>query len=563
MTMSQQQMQGQPMIILGEDAQRMKDKSAQEHNIAAARAVAESVKSTLGPKGMDKMLVSSLGDITVTNDGVTILNEMDIDNPTAEMIVEVAETQEDEAGDGTTTAVAIAGELLKNAEDLLEQDIHPTAAIRGFTMASEEARDHVDDIALDVDREDEEMLQKVAETSMTGKGAEQHKGVLADLIVEGAQAVTVEADDGSVVVDLAFLDVETQTGQSAAESELLEGAVLDEDPLHENMPTDLDDADVLLVDSALELDEAEVDTQVSVNDPDQLQDFLEQEEKQLREMVDDIVDLGADVVLCQKGIDDMVEHYLAKEGILAARRVKKSDLEFLSEVIDAQIVSDLDAATAEQLGSANFDRDEDAELFYVEGTADVSHGVTLLLRGSTEHVVDELERGVNDALDVVTDTIISGQVLPGGGAPEVALARHLRDYADGVSGREQLAVEAFADALELVPRVLAENAGLDSIDTLVDLRAAHEGGDHQAGLNVFSGDVEDTFDAGVVEPAHVKRQAMASAAEAANLVLKIDDIISAGDLSTEGDGEEGGPGGPGGGMGGGMGGMGGGMGGMM
>ncbi|MFT4922365.1 MAG: thermosome [Haloarculaceae archaeon] len=563
MTMSQQQMQGQPMIILGEDAQRMKDKSAQEHNIAAARAVAESVKSTLGPKGMDKMLVSSLGDITVTNDGVTILNEMDIDNPTAEMIVEVAETQEDEAGDGTTTAVAIAGELLKNAEDLLEQDIHPTAAIRGFTMASEEARDHVDDIALDVDREDEEMLQKVAETSMTGKGAEQHKGVLADLIVEGAQAVTVEADDGSVVVDLAFLDVETQTGQSAAESELLEGAVLDEDPLHENMPTDLDDADVLLVDSALELDEAEVDTQVSVNDPDQLQDFLEQEEKQLREMVDDIVDLGADVVLCQKGIDDMVEHYLAKEGILAARRVTKSDLEFLSEVIDAQIVSDLDAATAEQLGSANFDRDEDAELFYVEGTADVSHGVTLLLRGSTEHVVDELERGVNDALDVVTDTIISGQVLPGGGAPEVALARHLRDYADGVSGREQLAVEAFADALELVPRVLAENAGLDSIDTLVDLRAAHEGGDHQAGLNVFSGDVEDTFDAGVVEPAHVKRQAMASAAEAANLVLKIDDIISAGDLSTEGDGEEGGPGGPGGGMGGGMGGMGGGMGGMM
>jgi len=551
-------MQGQPMIILGEDAQRMKDKSAQEHNIAAARAVAESVRSTLGPKGMDKMLVNSLGDIVVTNDGVTILDEMDIDNPTAEMVVEVAETQEDEAGDGTTTAVAIAGELLKNAEELLEQDIHPTAIMRGFDMASEQAREEVEDIAIDVDRDDEEILRKVAETSMTGKGAEQHKDVLAGLIVDAAQAVTVEADDGSVVVDLAFVDVETQTGRSAGESELLEGGVIDKDPVHEDMPTDFEDADVLLLDTALELDEAEVDTQVSVTDPSQLQTFLDQEEEELREMVDQIVDLGADVVLCQKGIDDMVQHYLAKEGILAVRRVKKSDIEFLTEVIDGAVVSDLESATAADLGSASFRRDADAELFYVEGTGEVTHGVTLLLRGSTEHVVDELERGVEDALDVVTDTIISGQVLAGGGAPEVELAGRLRDYADGVSGREQLAVESFADAIELVPRVLAENAGLDSIDALVDLRAAHEGGDQRAGLNVFTGDVEDTFEAGVVEPAHVKRQAMASATEAANLVLKIDDIISAGDLSTEGE-DEGGAGGPGGGMGG----MGGGMGGMM
>jgi thermosome len=558
--MSQQQMQGQPMIILGDDAQRMKDKSAQEHNISAARAVAESVRSTLGPKGMDKMLVNSLGDITVTNDGVTILEEMDIDNPTAEMIVEVAETQEDEAGDGTTTAVAIAGELLKNGEELLEQDIHPTAIMRGFDMASEKAREEVDEIAIDVDRDDEETLRKVAETSMTGKGAEQHKADLADLVVSGAQAVTVEADDGSVVVDLAFLDIETQTGRSAGESELLEGGVIDKDPVHEGMPTDFEAADVLLVDTALELDEAEVDTQVSVTDPNQLQTFLDKEEEQLREMVDQIVDVGADVVFCQKGIDDMVQHYLAKEGILAIRRAKKSDLEFLSEVIDAAIVSDLGAVSTADLGSASIRRDEDAELFYVEGAGDVSHGVTLLLRGSTEHVVDELERGVNDALDVVSDTIISGQVLPGGGAPEVELARRLRNYADSVSGREQLAIETFADSLELVPRVLAGNAGLDSIDTLVDLRAAHEEGDQRAGLNVESGDVEETFEAGIVEPAHVKRQAMASATEAANLVLKIDDIISAGDLSTEG--EEGDGGAPGGGMGG-MGGMGGGMGGMM
>ena len=558
--MSQQQMQGQPMIILGEDAQRMKDKSAQEHNISAARAVAESVRSTLGPKGMDKMLVTSLGDIVVTNDGVTILEEMDIDNPTAEMIVEVAQTQEDEAGDGTTTAVSIAGELLKNAEDLLEQDIHPTAIIKGFNMAAERARDEVDEIAVDIESDDHDVLRQIAETSMTGKGAEQHKEHLAELVVDAAQAVTVEADDGSTIVDLAFLKVETQTGRSAGDSELLNGAVIDKDPAHEDMPTDFEDAKTLLVDSALELDEAEADTQVSVTDPNQIQDFLDQEEKQLREMVDRIVDLGADVVFCQKGIDDMVQHYLAKEGILAVRRVKSSDIEFLREVLGADVVSDLSTATEEYLGEGSITRDEDEELFYVEGTGETVHGVTLLLRGSTEHVVDEIERGVQDALDVVGTAAGTGQALPGGGAPEVELARRLNDYADSVSGREQLAIEAFADSLEIIPRVLAENAGLDSIDTLVDLRAAHEGGEERAGLNVDNGEIEDTFEAGIVETANAKKQAVSSASEAANLVLKIDDIISAGDLSTEGEEDAGGPGG---GMGGGMGGMGGGMGGMM
>jgi thermosome len=555
--MSQRQMQGQPMIVLGEDAQRMKDESAQEHNITAARAVAESVRSTLGPKGMDKMLVTSLGDIVVTNDGVTILDEMDIDNPTAEMIVEVAETQEDEAGDGTTTAVAIAGDLLKNAEDLLEQDIHPTAIIKGFTMAAEKAREEIDDIAVSVDREDEEILRKVAETSMTGKGSEQHKEALAELIVEAARAVTVEADDGSYIVDLAFLDTETQTGRSAGNSELIQGAVLDKDPLHEDMPTEVE-GDFLLMDEPLELDEADVDTQISVTDPDQLQNFIAKEEEQLREMVDEIVDLGVDVVLCQKGIDDMVQHYFAKEGILALRRTKKSDLEFLREVVGANIVSDVEAAAAEDLGHGSIRLDADAGHYIVEGGED-GHGVTLLLRGSTDHVVDELERGVEDALDVVADTIAEGTVLAGGGAPEVEVGARLRDYADGVSGREQLAVEAFADALDVIPRTLAANAGMDAIDTLVDLRSAHDDGQVRAGLNVFSGEVEDTFEAGVVEPAHAKRQALSSAAEAANLVLKIDDIISAGDLSTEGDDEEGAPGG---GMGGGMGGMGG-MGGAM
>ncbi|WP_049944029.1 thermosome subunit beta [Haloarcula argentinensis] len=559
--MSQRQMQGQPMIILGEDSQRMKDKSAQEHNISAARAVAESVRSTLGPKGMDKMLVSSMGDVTVTNDGVTILSEMDIDNPTASMIVEVAETQEDEAGDGTTSAVAIAGELLKNAEDLLEQDIHPTAIIKGFNMAATQAKDELDDIATEVDPDDEELLKKVAETSMTGKGAELNKELLAQIIVDAVNAVTVEADDGSVVADLEYLNIETQTGSSAGNSELLEGAVIDKDPVHEEMPTEVDDADVLLVDTAIELDETEVDAQLSVDDPSQLQNFLDKEEEQLKQMVDQIADTGADVVFCQKGIDDMAQHYLAEKGILAVRRAKKSDIEFLKEVLGARIVSDLDSATAEDLGHGSVTRDDAEGLFYVEGSGEGAHGVTLLLRGSTDHVVDELERGVTDALDVVASTVANGSVLGGGGAPEVEVARRLRDYADSVEGREQLAIESFADALEIIPRTLAENAGLDSIDTLVDLRAAHEDGDVSAGLNVFSGDVENTLDTGVVEPAHAKRQAISSAAEAANLVLKIDDIIAAGELSTSG-GDEGGPGGPGGAPGG-MGGMGGGMGGMM
>jgi thermosome len=558
--MSQQQMQGQPMIILGEDAQRMKDKSAQEHNIAAARAVAESVRSTLGPKGMDKMLVNNLGDIVITNDGVTILEEMDIDNPTAEMVVEVAETQEDEAGDGTTTAVAIAGELLGEAEDLLDQDIHPTAIIKGYNMAADQAREEIDDISIDIDKDDTETLRQIAETSMTGKGAEQHKDVLSALTVEGCQAVTVEADDGSTIVDLAFLKTETQTGRSAGDSELLEGAVVDKNPVHDDMPTDVEDASCLLVDSALELEEAEVDTQVSVTDPDQIQDFISQEEEQLQELVDRIVATGADVVFCQKGIDDMVQHYLAKEGILAVRRVMKSDMEFLREVLGADIVSDLSTASADDLGHGSVTRDGDEGLFYVEGAGDGAHGVTLLLRGSTEHVVDELERGVEDALDVVGSAISTGQALPGGGAPEVEVAARLREYADSVSGREQLAIEAFADALEVVPRMLAENAGIDSIDTLVDLRAAHSEGEQRAGLNVVSGEIEDTFEAGVIETPGAKKQGVASASEAANLVLKIDDIISAGDLSTEGEEDAGGPGG---GMGGGMGGMGGGMGGMM
>ena len=554
-----QRMRSQPMIILGDDSQRVRDRDAQEHNIRAARAVAEAVRTTLGPKGMDKMLVDSMGDVTITNDGVTILKEMDIDNPTAEMIVEVAETQEDEAGDGTTTAVALAGELLKNAEELLEQEIHPTAIIRGFSLAADRAREEVDDIAERVDPDDTEITQKVAETTMTGKGTEVNREALAELVVEAVRAVTVEAEDGGSVVDLDYVNIETQTGRSAGDSELLNGAVISKDPVHDNMPTDVEDASIMLLGEPIEVEEANASAEISLSSPDQLQKFLDQEDNRLREKVNQIEEVGADVVFCQKGIDDLAQHFLAKKGILAVRRTKKSDIEFLKEVLGASIVSDLDSVSEADLGHGSIRRDDADELFYVEGEDDESHGVTLLIRGSTDHVVDELERGITDALDVVSQTISDGRVLAGGGAVEVELASRLRSYADSVDGREQLAVEAFADAFELVPRVLAENAGLDPIDTLVDLRAAHEGGEKRAGLNVFTGEVEDTFEAGIAEPAHAKAQAISSAAEAANLVLKIDDIIAAGDLSTSGDDDEGGA--PGGGGMGGMGGMAG-MGGM-
>ncbi|MFB6219309.1 MAG: thermosome subunit beta, partial [Halobacteriaceae archaeon] len=532
--MAQQMQGGIPMIVMGDDAQRVQDRDAQQYNIQAARAVAESVRSTLGPKGMDKMLVNDFGDVTITNDGVTILDEMEIDNPTAEMIVEVAETQEDEAGDGTTTAVAIAGELLKNAEDLLDQDIHPTAIIRGFNEAAERARDEIDDISRDVDPDDADLLRKVAETSMTGKGAEIDKEMLAELVVEAVRQIAVEEEDGSVTVNTKKIDIHTQRGRSVDESEVIRGAVVDKEPAHDDMPTDIEDARILLVNDSLEVGEADVDIDVSIESPDQLQSFIDKEDEELREMAEKIKSTGANVVFCQKGVDQPLQHYLAREGILCARRVLKGDMGMLSDVLGVDIVEDIDRATAEDVGHGSVEQDysgdiEDDYLFYVRSDDEGAEAVTLLLRGSTNHVVDELERGVEDALDVVAHTLSDGRVLPGGGAIEVELADRLRDYADSVSGREQLAVEAFADSLELVPRVLAGNAGLDAIDTLVDLRSAHEEGQESAGLDVETGEVSDSYEAGVVEPAHAKAQAVSSAAEAANLVLKIDDIISAGD----------------------------------
>ncbi len=561
-----QQMGNQPLIIMSEDSQRTSGKDAQSMNITAGKAVAESVRTTLGPKGMDKMLVDDSGGVVVTNDGVTILEEMDIEHPAANMIVEVAQTQEDEVGDGTTTAVVISGELLGKAEDLLDQDIHATILAQGYRQAAEKAKESLEEIAIDVDAGDTEILESIAATAMTGKGAENAKDTLSTLVVNAVQAVADE--DG---VDTDNIQLETVVGGSIDESELVEGVIIDKERVHENMPYAVEDADVALLDTAIEVPETELDTEVNVTDPDQLQQFLDQEEEQLKEYVDELDEAGADVVIAQKGIDDMAQHYLAQRGILAVRRAKKSTMKALSRATGGRIVSNIDDIEADDLGHAGSVAQKDVagdERIFVEDVEDAK-AVTMILRGGTEHVADEVERAIEDSLGVVSVTLEDGQVLPGGGAPEAHLALELRDFADSVGGREQLAVEAFADAIDVVPRTLAENAGLDPIDSLVDLRSQHDSGNHQVGLDAYTGDTVDMVEEGVVEPLRVKTQAVESATEAAVMILRIDDVIAAGDLKggATGDDDDGGaPGGPGGapgGMGGGMGGMGGGMGGMM
>jgi thermosome len=559
-------MGNQPLIVLSEDSQRTSGRDAQSMNITAGKAVAESVRTTLGPKGMDKMLVDSTGNVVVTNDGVTILKEMDIEHPAANMIVEVAETQEDETGDGTTTSVVIAGELLAKAEDLLEQDIHATILAQGYRQAAQKAKEILEDAAIEVDENDREYLAQVASTAMTGKGAENARDLLAELVVDAVLAVK---DDDEVDVD--NVKVEKVVGGSVEQSELVEGVIIDKERVHENMPYAVEDANIALLDTAIEVRETEIDAEVNVTDPDQLQQFLDQEEKQLKEMVDTLKEAGADVVFCQKGIDDMAQHYLAKEGILAVRRAKKSDMKRLARATGGTVVSNIDDITPEDLGFAGSVGQKDVggdERIFVEDV-DEAKSVTLILRGGTEHVVDEIERAIDDSLGVVRTTLEDGKVLPGGGAPETEVSLGLRDYADSVGGREQLAVEAFADAIDVIPRTLAENAGLDPIDSLVDLRSKHDGGATASGLDAYTGEVVDMEEDGVVEPLRVKTQAIESATEAAVMILRIDDVIAAGDLKgggTDDDDDEGGapggPGGMGGGMGG-MGGMGGGMGGMM
>lgn len=522
---------GQPIFILPEGTNRSVGRDAQRNNILAGKVLAETVRTTLGPKGMDKMLVDGLGDIVVTNDGVTILKEMDIEHPAAKMLVEVAKTQEDEVGDGTTTAVIIAGELLKKSESLLDQDIHPTIIAMGYRQAAEKAQEILDDIA--IDSVDEETLIKVAMTAMTGKGTEAAREPLAKLIVDAVQKV---AEDGAVDTD--NIKIEKKDGAVVEDSTLVEGVIVDKERVHPGMPSEVKDAKIALINSPLEVKETEVDAEIRITDPAQMQAFIEQEEKMVKDMVDKVAESGANVLFAQKGIDDLAQHYLSKAGILAVRRVKKSDIEKLARATGANVVTNLEDLTADDLGEAGIVEERKVsgeEMIFVEECS-VAKSVTLFVRGSTKHIVDEIVRAIEDAIGVVAATVEDDKVVAGGGAPEIAMAKKLKDYADSISGREQLAVNAFAEALEIVPKTLAENAGLDSIDSLVDLRAAHENS-AVMGLDVFTGKVADMKEAGVIEPKRVKKQAIQSASEAAEMILRIDDVIAS---SGKGDADMGG-----------------------
>jgi thermosome len=489
-------------------------------NIMAGKILAETVRTTLGPKGMDKMLVDGLGDIVVTNDGVTILKEMDIEHPAAKMLVEVAKTQEDEVGDGTTTAVVIAGELLKKAEGLLEQDIHPTIIAMGYRQAAEKAQEILNVIAIDAD--DRDTLLQVAMTAMTGKGTEKAREPLAELIVGAVKQVEENGE-----IDADHIKLEKKEGASIDESALVHGVIIDKERVHPGMPRKIEEANIALLNSALEVKETEVDAEIRITDPSQMQAFIEQEEQMIRDMVNKIEDAGTNVLFCQKGIDDLAQHYLSKAGIMAVRRVKKSDMEKLARATGAKVVTNVEDLSFEDLGQAGTVAEKKVsgeEMIFVEECKDPK-SVTLLLRGSTKHVVDEIERAVDDAIGVVSATVEDGKVVAGGGAAEISIAKSLKEYADTITGREQLAVAAFAEALEVIPKTLAENAGLDSIDSLVDLRSAHEKSLYM-GLDVFKGEVRDMYKAGVIEPHRVKKQAMQSAAEAAEMILRIDDVIA-------------------------------------
>ncbi len=519
--------QVQPIFILPEGTQRTTGRNAQRNNIAAAKAVAETVRTTLGPKGMDKMIVDSLGDITVTNDGVTILEEMQIEHPAAKMIVEVAKTQEEEVGDGTTTAVVIAGELLKQAENLLDQEIHPTVVARGYRIASEKAQELLNELAETISFKDDATLRKIAVTAITGKGAESAKDKLSEIAVTAVKRV-IEDIDGKITFDKEHIKIEKKVGGSVEDSELIEGVVIEKEAVHPGMPRHIHDAKIALLDCALEIKNTEIDAKINITNPDQMQAFLNQEENMLKNMVDKVVASGANVVFCQKGIDDLAQHFLAKNGVYAARRLKKSDMEALSRATGAVIVSNLKDLSARDLGKAGHVEElkiGDEDMTYVTGCKNPK-AVTILIKGGTEHIVAEARRAMTDAIGDIAAALKNGKVVAGAGSIEIELAKGLRKFADSLSGREQLAVQAFADALEIIPRTLAENAGLDPIDVLTELKAAHDKKMKWAGIDVFKGKVVDSWKQGVIEPLKIKTQALSSASEVAQMILRIDDVIA-------------------------------------
>ncbi len=529
-------LQGQPVLILKEGTQRTVGRDAQRLNIMAARVIAEAVRTTLGPRGMDKMLVDSLGDVVITNDGVTILKEMDIEHPAAKMVVEVAKTQENEVGDGTTTAVVIAGELLRKAEELLDNEIHPTIIAKGYRLAAEKAMEVLDEIAISVDVNDEETLRKIAATAITGKHAEYAIDHLSKIVVEAVKRVA-EQENGTWTVDIDNIKIEKRQGGGVEDTELVDGIVIDKEVVHPGMPKKVKNAKIVVLKAALEVKETETDAEIRITDPEMLQKFIEQEEKMIKDMVDKIAETGANVVFCQKGIDDLAQYYLAKAGILAVRRVKQSDIEKIAKATGARIINDLRDLSSEDLGEAELVEEKkigDEEMVFIRGCKNPK-AVTILVRGGTEHIVDEVERSLTDSLKVTKAAIENGKVVAGGGAPEIELALRLKEWAPSLGGREQLAAEAFASALEVIPRALAENAGLDPIDILVEMRKAHEDGNVYAGVDVFSGKVVDMKEKGVLEPLRVKKQAISSATEVAIMILRIDDVIAAKGLEKDKD----------------------------
>ena len=517
-----------PVFILKEGTRREKGKGAQFNNITAARAIADAVRSTLGPRGMDKMLVDSMGDVVITNDGVTILKEIDVEHPAAKMLVEVAKTQDEECGDGTTTAVIIAGELLKKAESLIEQNIHPTVISGGYRAAAAKAREILDDVAIKVDPSDRETLMDIARTAMISKSVSASRSLLADVAVKAVSAVAEKRDDGTWYVDDDNIQIVKKQGGSTDDTQMIAGIIVDKEAVHPAMPKHVEKAKIALVDTALEVKKTEIDAKIEITDPSQMRAFLDEEESMLKKMVEIVKKSGATVLFCQKGIDDLAQHYLSKEKIYAVRRVKKSDMEKLAKATGANLVTKLDDLKAEDLGVANLVEEKkiaDDRMTFVTGCKNPK-AVSILIRGGTEHVVDEIDRSLNDAISVVSVTFEDGKLVTGGGSTAAELALKLRDYAASVGGREQIAIDAFASAMEVVPTALSENAGLDPIDVLIELRQAHKSGKKFAGINVFSGKVVDMRKEKVLEPIRVGRQAIISATDAAVMILRIDDVIA-------------------------------------
>ena len=517
-----------PVIILREGTKREKGKDAQFNNIAAARAISDAVRSSLGPRGMDKMLVDSMGDVVITNDGVTILKEMDVQHPAAKMLVEVAKTQDAEVGDGTTTSVILAGELLKKATDLIDANVHPTIIASGYRLANDKAQQVLNDVAMKVTLDDTETLKLIAQAAMNSKQVNNAKEYFSDMIVDAVRTVVDKDKEGNNVVDLKNIQTVKKAGAKMEESYIVKGLIIDKEPVQPNMPKIVNEAKIALIDAAFEVKKTEIDAKIQITDPSQLAGFIAEEEKMLKDMVMKVKNSGANVVFCQKGIDDLAQHFFAKEGIYACRRVKKSDMERLGRSTGANIVNKIAEIDASDLGYAEtveLKKVEDEEMTFITGVKDPKT-VSVLVRGGTNHVADEVERSLVDAWSVVKVSIEDGMIVTGGGSTAMELAMGVRDYAASVGGREQIAIEAFASAMEIIPTTLAENAGLDPINMVIEMRKQHKAGKKYAGINPFTGKVEDMMDLNVIEPIRIGQQAISSATDAAVMILRIDDVIA-------------------------------------